>query len=277
MHRLARLSSQNPTMVGRLVGTGIDVLACHTDRNIAQHAKLDAAQCDDFLNDALALQELPSLAKAIDTGERYSVLDVLQSMAIRGPAATDRIVSPGNDGPAGGHDSPLHFVVPMRHADGMRYANALYDEMVAAFGKSGVSERKAALAAVQKSMETFAPGPLYPASTRILISITLPATLGPQDSMDRASAELGLTKIAWALALYHTRMHKYPSTLDDLVPQYLPPQLADPFGAGPYIYAPKDAGYTLYSVGSNGIDDHGATDFPADDIDASTQQVNTDH
>ena len=78
--------------------------------------------------------------------------------------------------------------------------------------------------------------------------MTVPGIVQTQYGMDRASAELGLTKIAWALALYHAKTHKYPAALDELVPQYLPAQLTDPFGGGPYFYALKDTGYTHSTV-----------------------------
>ena len=113
MHRLARLASQHLTLIGRLVGTGIEALACHTDRRIAQHASLDATQCNDCLKDALELQELPSPAAAIDTGERYYVLDFLQSVAIRGPAATDRIYNPMYASSTVAEDLAVRFMVPM--------------------------------------------------------------------------------------------------------------------------------------------------------------------
>ncbi len=47
------------------------------------------------------------------------------------------------------------------------------------------------------------------------------------------------------------------STLDDLVPDYLPEVPDDPFGGGPLVYRRTATGYLLYSVGRDQRDDGG--------------------
>lgn len=52
----------------------------------------------------------------------------------------------------------------------------------------------------------------------------------------------------------------YPERLDDLVPTFLSEMPSDPFTGKPFVYERRGAGYLLYSVGQNGVDD-GGTDF----------------
>jgi len=267
MHRLARLLSQSPTVIGCLLGGGIEALACHTSRSIAQHANLDAVTAEPFLRDALALQQLSSLAQAVDKGERYTVLECSMNVAIRGPVVTS--LYGGGPTPAE-HEPPGYYLVPIRHADAMRLENATFDSLVAAYGKKTRAERTAAFQAVTQACESAPPVLVAAAAPQVLLSIYLPAVVQEQGNMDRVTAELRMTQITWALTMYRLKNRKFPATLEELSPQLLPAVPLDPFTEASFVYAWKESGYTLYSVGRNGRDDHGARTAPADDIDAST-------
>lgn len=77
----------------------------------------------------------------------------------------------------------------------------------------------------------------------------------------RGKADRRLTAAALALRLYAAEHDgHYPTTLDELVPKYLPAVPVDPFAAGgkPLCYSAEDpAAPVLYSVGENGVDDGG--------------------
>jgi hypothetical protein len=60
-----------------------------------------------------------------------------------------------------------------------------------------------------------------------------------------------------AIRLFQLDNDRLPSSLDELVPNYLPAVPQDPFANGPLIYRLSDEGYVLYSVGRNGQDDGG--------------------
>lgn len=67
-----------------------------------------------------------------------------------------------------------------------------------------------------------------------------------------------------ALQAYSLDHHRYPSTLQELVPSYLPALAADPFAlSGPLHYRPNGSSYLLYSVGPDGKDDGGIPCKPA--------------
>ncbi|MGV3526808.1 MAG: hypothetical protein ACO1RX_21500 [Candidatus Sericytochromatia bacterium] len=60
-----------------------------------------------------------------------------------------------------------------------------------------------------------------------------------------------------ALLAYASEHGEYPSTLQELVPAYLPELPLDPFGGRPFRYRRELTGPVVYSVGINGRDDGG--------------------
>jgi hypothetical protein len=63
--------------------------------------------------------------------------------------------------------------------------------------------------------------------------------------------------VAFALAAYRADHGKYPASLDELAPKYLPKVPRDLFSGGPLVYLPEGDGYLLYSFGVNGSDEDG--------------------
>jgi hypothetical protein len=78
----------------------------------------------------------------------------------------------------------------------------------------------------------------------------------------RITADRRLAATALALRLYAAEHDgKFPATLDELVPKYLPSVPNDPFAAGgkPLRFSLSDPGAPgIYSVGEDGIDDGGS-------------------
>ena len=74
-------------------------------------------------------------------------------------------------------------------------------------------------------------------------------------------AENDLLMLEFALRAYRLDHGSYPAALAQLLPAYLHSIPPDPFGAGePLHYRRTGQGYTLYSIGPNGKDDHGSID-----------------
>ncbi len=75
------------------------------------------------------------------------------------------------------------------------------------------------------------------------------------------AAKNGLLMLRFALRAYDLEHGSYPAALEQLTPSYLKAVPLDPCGAGePLHYHRSGQGYTLYSVGLNGKDDHGTID-----------------
>ena len=75
----------------------------------------------------------------------------------------------------------------------------------------------------------------------------------------RLIAERRATAIAVALAVYRHDHGRYPSSLDDLLGEYLDAIPLDPFDDQPIRYIPQsdEDDFVLYSIGVNLIDDGG--------------------
>jgi hypothetical protein len=64
-----------------------------------------------------------------------------------------------------------------------------------------------------------------------------------------------------ALKKYRNTRGQYSEVLSDLVPDFVPSEPIDPFSGHPLKYVHQGESYLLYSVGANGIDDGGTTDY----------------
>ncbi|HPC62281.1 MAG TPA: hypothetical protein PKX23_16595, partial [Verrucomicrobiota bacterium] len=60
-----------------------------------------------------------------------------------------------------------------------------------------------------------------------------------------------------AARCYLAEQGRAPSTLQELVPQYLTRVPEDPFTGGSLLYRPQTTNWLLYSVGPDGTDDGG--------------------
>lgn len=82
-----------------------------------------------------------------------------------------------------------------------------------------------------------------------------------------ASAQtcFALTRTACALERYRLRLGEYPGSLSALVPGVLESVPLDAIDGAPLRYARTgDGHFTLYSIGPNGVDDHGALPKPGE-------------
>ncbi len=74
-------------------------------------------------------------------------------------------------------------------------------------------------------------------------------------------AKNDLLMLEFALRAYRLEHGNYPAALEQLAPGHLQAIPTDPFGAGEILkYQRTTNGYTLYSNGPNGKDDHGTVD-----------------
>ncbi|MCS7186998.1 MAG: hypothetical protein RMK89_08615 [Armatimonadota bacterium] len=72
-----------------------------------------------------------------------------------------------------------------------------------------------------------------------------------------------LTQVAIALRLYRRENGRYPETLQELVPQYLPSVPLDPFDGKPLRYERLRNGFKIWSIGQDFKDNGGVEGRPA--------------
>ncbi len=95
-----------------------------------------------------------------------------------------------------------------------------------------------------------------------LLMILEPALAKTAQTQVQARTRLQATAARLALEHYKLTEGRYPDTLAELIPTYLPELPQDPFDPGhPLHYLLHDGVPYIYSVGSNGVDD-GATPTP---------------
>ena len=85
----------------------------------------------------------------------------------------------------------------------------------------------------------------------------------------RNAAEVDSADAAIAAELYRRKNGKWPTKLDDLVPEFLPAVPTDPFTNLPLVMKASAESCKVYSVGPDGVDHGGnleSTMFPGTDI-----------
>ena len=99
-------------------------------------------------------------------------------------------------------------------------------------------------------------------------------------SETRSRAELGAFAILLDAERHRQKTGEWPADVDAIDPAILPEPPADPYSGSSYLIEHIDGQFNVYSIGSNGVDDHGRFDprlwnhGGADDVGASAFDVN---
>jgi hypothetical protein len=89
--------------------------------------------------------------------------------------------------------------------------------------------------------------------------LVVPAFTESADTVHRLHARAECARVALAIERYRARhQDTLPDSLAQLVPDFLSAVPLDPMDDKPLRYRRLERGYTVYSVGLNGTDDHGA-------------------
>jgi hypothetical protein len=265
IHHLAVLMTQDGTLVAQLVADAIEGIACAATVTYLEEAKLSPAEFQKVKHD---LDTLPHFAQTgtFDKGERLMGLDVVVNCAQRGG------VLPSDDADL----APTVTLFNVTSVDWnvvLSDFNVAYDQLAAVAAIPDPRQRRKALKSFEASFilapgEAYAPsrvlGALFSRQRRsqfvsgILADLMLPAANAAMDAQDRTNAQLDLTRVAAALAIYHAEHGSYPKTLADLGGAAVAALPLDPFTQQAFVYVPQDSGYLLYSRGINGVDDGGS-------------------
>ena len=81
IHRLARLASQGPTLVGDLSAIAADGWACGADQALLQRGRLTADHAAKMCADLSALPPMATMVNKIDVSERLNALDLAAAFA----------------------------------------------------------------------------------------------------------------------------------------------------------------------------------------------------
>lgn len=278
VHRLGRLAGDGLTLIDCLVGIAVEGIACHGDNVLLAHGKLTAAQALKMRDDLRRLPPTCSMAGRIDVGERFMYMDAVCTIARKGVAGMQSLVSmTGGGGPSKDLAESLMNLAARLTIDWdvpLRMGNQWYDRMAEAGRKPTRAERKTAfseidddikeLTAKARDPKALAAGllvnPRKLASERmgqVFVALLLPAIGAVFEAEDRGAMTRELAELGFALAAYRADHGKYPAALAGLAPKYVDKLPQDIYSGGPLVYRAEGEGFLLYSVGRNEKDDGG--------------------
>ncbi len=294
MRRVARLVGQGATLIEGLVGIAIESVACQGEVHILNSPKLTRIQTARFLGDLKGLSRLPRMADKIDVAERFMGLDAVIMLARN--SRRQGIIKMLQLIQALSFLTELHgssFVVAQNPVEKLiaktidwnvtlEMLNRRYDKLVAAAREPDFRQRKARFEAIREDTNRLraeaidtkqlfklllTKGPRKAMGEKIgeiLVALLLPALDVVRVAEDNAAAGAAVVRLGFAAELYRRESGAPPKSLDALAPRYVKTVSPDPLSGDELKYVVKDDGFTIYSVGRNGIDDGGRTSEDAE-------------
>jgi hypothetical protein len=276
LHRLARLVGQGGTLVELTVCTRIDFDAQQIEFAIAASERINARQAREFATELAKLAALPSISEILGTFERYMLLDTVASFE-RDQA--EQLASSGLweklrlslDAALVDPNDELRTVNRWsdRIANDAAEPSAVKRREAAAKLDHDLKKLAADIKAAKPTLAEIADGEVSRRAGDIFVTMLLPDIAKAFESEDSDRQRLDLVLVAFALAAFHADHASYPQKFAELVPKYISDVPNDTFSERELTYRPDVAGYLLYSVGPNGIDDGGHdsdSDPTGDDI-----------
>ncbi|MBA4066466.1 MAG: hypothetical protein C0501_22695 [Isosphaera sp.] len=271
-HRLGRLLSRGGTLLEALIGRAVDRGAADAALAWLAAARPTGQQVRARLND---LRELPTFRPAadiVDHGERCTGLDSLAHILRGGPDGT---ATPAERAALEKLDRGEMEAVfdgwydraagALRLTD--RAAREVAFDRLDAEGRAG--KRPPTVGEVVGLVTAGDAKPFSRKLARVLAAMLAKDVRRVQEKVDLAEQVGRNLEVAFALAAYRVDEGRYPGTLADLAPRYLPAVPDDVFAGKPPAYRPDGTGYLLYSVGPDGRDGGGRgadDDPPGDDL-----------
>lgn len=285
IHKFARLTSNDCTLIGQLVAIACDSIATRSDKDLIASGKLTAAQARGISAELAKLPPIGNVVETIDSGERSFSLDFYSMMSTKSVSEISRYLAALRSvggasevlgGQGDGHRLPLDWNLILRRH------NEAFDKQIAAMRKPMFAGRQEALAAFDKEMtECVAKSnrldnPL--SAFEYIVSLTLMGnqsekcseafsdmmigmlmpTLGRAVQIeDEARMSAQLAVLGYSLAAYRADKGKYPDKLADLAPAYIKTIPKDSFTDKDLAYKKAGKGFVLYSLGPNMKDDGG--------------------
>jgi len=236
VHRLAGLLTQEHLLIATLVADSLEIMGCQGDEALASSHQLSAKASRAYL---ARLSKLPQPAMAwtaIDTGERWMMLDALQRAAVSRDAT--ELAALGSPVP-----KKAISWKPAQYAAAMTIVNRLQDHIVKIFKLKNFRQRAISFqSAYHRWRHSRKPVDI----SFLQIAGTMGRTIAPQA---RCAAFRRMDYLSFALAAYLGDHGKFPDRLSQLAPKYLPTIPRDPFTGKPFRYTAGPTGCTISSPG----------------------------
>ena len=279
-HRLGCLMCQSSLLITQMVGVYIRHQAFQGMRWVSSDNRLTAAQARKFLAELSVAAPDPKAFVRACRAERYFGLSCIEGvMTSPDPSSELSAVTGVLDEKRDPKKSPRRINLDWDEA--MRMVNPVYDKIVDAAAKSNWRQRLAALEEWEEEFVRSEKGtpkinPIQLEVERLFNpklagrhlgelfrSILIPAVRMAAAQTAKRDEDWQLVQVALALAAHKAEKGKFPEKLADLSPAYIKAVPSDEFTGLPLKYSRTEAGYLLYSVGPNRIDDGGVEDLKA--------------
>ena len=259
IHRLAQACEQEPLLIGFLVGNSLEALALETlwaglqERAFAEEdlRRLQAVFTPDLPREALLRALRGELASGLNAVEFLQ--QVASGQKEVDPALISAFTNHGNS-----RNIFLWRAIPSGLFDHWKsvIADLELEHLIQPLKTGGLREsvRKgdAVVEDLAKNFDVFR-HPDHIMARLILPSMTMVSGHALLQDVRRQQALAAL-----ALERYFVKHARYPATLTELTPEFLPAILLDPCDGKPLRYRTTPAGrYQLWSVGFDGKDDDG--------------------
>jgi hypothetical protein len=256
MLRLAELTGGDPVLPGYLVQVAIQSIAFGAFWDgTSQHAWSDA-QLAAFQQRFEGLKQQDSLVKAF-RGERLfgkTCFELMRQGRLN-PETLDA-VDGGGDGFSGGA-MPKAWLL-QNQAYHSRVMDQVVDALQRCDPECGIAAKGSIWETERISQTVFDTAGRRFHPYRILTHMLLPALAKVHAKADRSLTTSRLAIAVAGLERHRLATGRYPKSLDDLVPRWVPAVPLDPMDGQPLRYRLNaDGTFTLYSVGPNHDDDHG--------------------
>ena len=211
-HRLARLVSENFSLVGQLVAMAIDGVACSNTSSFLPQTEMSLALAKRIQNDLNQLGETSSCQRALNLGERLSYLDAVVLVATSNDVAGDLSNLNGGSTPL---DATAVAAIDWNVL--LRDCNKWHDKMQAVAMLPSRKQRKNEFRRVeneltQLSMHLRSPSAWIGSAfnrqhrskmvSNVFAELMLPAVTAAFQAEDRSRTHSTLTRLAAALAVY---------------------------------------------------------------------------
>lgn len=251
MHRLSRLVARHPLQIPRLVAYAHASMAAAVDGVIIGSGELSAEQARRHRTFLQSLPAMPNPVQTVDHGERFVTLDLIQ-VQFMGPKPNIGWVQP-NAFLETTNEGIDKIVAAMQQPDWPTQQTAI---------EAAVLDLRALSKVDANDMGRIVVNPRRNIPTqlaRLMISLTAPVAKQSVSAAHRTDVRHQMAIAGFALTEYRAVHGSYPDTLDPLVPDYLSSIPTDPFTGQLIRYAHNADrnSILLYSLGENGVDDHG--------------------
>jgi len=274
--RLGRLASGGPTLIETLVGYSMENMGSRATLALLEETHPSSATIQQYRNDLERLPPIPSISDIVHVSERCNYLDAMLTIAFDRTDAMEMLAVE----PAVGEAAQMFGRIPIRSLDweeALKTGNAYYDRLVSDMRLPNHALRRAAMEKLnaelkqRATLRNFDPGRKREIETAQAFAAAMAAVMLPSAAKTReaedSSRQIALNiDVTLALRKFCIDQHRFPDQLKELVPQDLAEMPVDQFSGSPPIYRRTEAGYLLYSVGPNMIDEGGRNDRTADDI-----------